>query len=215
MTLKFQNKYRIPSARASWWDYGANGYYFVTICTAGHECCFGNVVAGEMCLSEIGKLAQQYWLDIPKHFPFIQLHSFVVMPNHVHGIIVIDKQNDDRINERTVETPYMGVSIKQIINQETSNHIVSLNNKPIQNTETPKLGVSTVNASMKWDPGILGVIINQYKRICTIHARKTYPYFAWQTRFHDHIIKTDEAYQLIARYIENNPMNWAADKFFI
>jgi len=198
MTLKFQNKYRIPSARASWWDYGANGYYFVTICTAGHECCFGNVVAGEMCLSEIGELAQQYWLDIPNHFPFVQLHSFVVMPNHIHGIVVIDKQNDDRINERTVETPNLGVSIK-----------------PIQNQETPKLGVSTVNASNKWNPGILGVIINQYKRICTINARKIYPHFAWQTRFHDHIIKTDEAYQLIAQYIKNNPIQWEADKFFI
>jgi hypothetical protein len=94
---KFQNKYRIPSARAQWWDYGQNGAYFVTICTAHRECFFGNVVNGEMQLSEIGKIANNHWLEIPTHFPIVFLDAFVVMPNHVHGIIIINKQEDTNI----------------------------------------------------------------------------------------------------------------------
>ena len=85
---KFQNKYRIPSARAKWWNYSNNGLYFITICTAGHEHFFGEIV-NDMELSAIGKIALQCWLDIPNHFPFVKLDAFVVMPNHVHGILEI------------------------------------------------------------------------------------------------------------------------------
>jgi putative transposase len=60
----------------------------------------------------------------------------------------------------------------------------------------------------------LGVIINQYKRICTIHARKIDANFDWQSRFHDHIIRSDDAYQRISVYIQNNPKNWPDDKFY-
>ncbi len=98
MSGKFQNKYRIPSARASWWDYGSNAAYFVTICTRNREHFFGEIVETmpsptvfEMQLTPIGQSAYDCWNEIPKHFPFVVLDEFVVMPNHVHGIIVIDK----------------------------------------------------------------------------------------------------------------------------
>jgi hypothetical protein len=90
-TDKFQNKYRIPSARAQWWDYSANAAYFVTICTANKEHFFGEIANGEMQLSETGKMAHDFWSEIPNHFPFVILGEFVVMPNHVHGIVIIDK----------------------------------------------------------------------------------------------------------------------------
>lgn len=92
MTEKFNNKYRISTARLNNWDYGWNASYFVTICTHNRECYFGNSLNGKMELSEIGKLAEKYWLEIPQHFPFVKLGAFVVMPNHVHGIIIIDRQ---------------------------------------------------------------------------------------------------------------------------
>ena len=68
-------------------------------------------------------------------------------------------------------------------------------------------------ASEKWNPGTLGVIINQYKRAVTIHARKIHADFAWQSRFHDHIIRDDESFQRISKYIINNPLNWSKDQF--
>ena len=93
MADRYKNKYRIPSARWSEWDYGSNAAYFVTICTAHRERFFGEIVQGEMQLSEIGLIAQEYWLRIPSHFPFVVLDAFVIMPNHVHGIIVINKHD--------------------------------------------------------------------------------------------------------------------------
>ena len=70
-------------------------------------------------------------------------------------------------------------------------------------------------ASQKWYSGTLGVIINQYKRACTINARKIHSDFTWQSRFHDHIIRNDDSFQRISNYILNNPLNWAEDQFFI
>lgn len=94
---KFQNKYRIPSTRAQWWDYGNNAAYFVTVCTQNRIHYFGEIVVVEtqnfasLRATEIGKFAETCWYDIPNHFPFVQLGAFVVMPNHIHGIIIIDK----------------------------------------------------------------------------------------------------------------------------
>ena len=97
MPKKFQNKYRIPSTRLKNWDYGKNGAYFITICTGNREHFFGEIVTvdnvNEMHLNEIGKLADKFWSEIPKHFPFVELGNYTVMPNHVHGILIIDKTN--------------------------------------------------------------------------------------------------------------------------
>ena len=105
---KYHNKYRIKSTRLQNWDYGWNGAYFITICTHNREHYFGEIVDGKMKPTDIGELAEKYWHEIPKHFQFVKLHEFVVMPNHIHGIIVIDKCN----NNVVVETPKLGVSTK-------------------------------------------------------------------------------------------------------
>ncbi|RXQ88490.1 transposase [Ancylomarina salipaludis] len=188
MTEKYQNKYRIASARLPGWDYGWNAAYFVTICTHGRKHYFGDIVNEEMQLSDIGHLAHKYWSEIPNHFPFVELDVFVVMPNHVHGIVIINKPNDECHDERYVETSNLGVST---------------------------LGVSATRmASNAWQPGSLGVIINQYKRICTINARKIHADFAWQSRYYDHIIRNDESLCRIRNYIKNNPLKWMKDKFY-
>jgi len=85
----FQNKYKTQSARHKDWDYSSDGFYFVTICTKNMREFFGEIVNGEMKLSEVGKIADEYWQEIPKHFPFVKLDEFIVMPNHLHGIIEI------------------------------------------------------------------------------------------------------------------------------
>jgi putative transposase len=96
---KFEGKYRIPSARWAAWDYGANAAYFVTICTAERTHDFGTITNGKMDLSLLGQSAWDCWREIPIHFPCVELDEFVVMPNHVHGIVVINKPN-------SVETQY-------------------------------------------------------------------------------------------------------------
>ncbi len=92
----FKNKYRIPTFRLQKWDYSRNGYYFVTICVKNLDSVFGRFEHGKMILSDIGKIAEQCWREIPVHFPFVILDEFIIMPNHVHGIILID--NDDYID---------------------------------------------------------------------------------------------------------------------
>jgi putative transposase len=101
MVDRYKGKYRIPSARLINWDYGSNAPYFVTICTNNKICYFGNVKEGKMHLSDLGQLANKYWLEIENKFPFAVLGHFVVMPNHVHGVINIDKplfEDKDAIN---------------------------------------------------------------------------------------------------------------------
>src|SRR5690554_2640806 len=98
MSERFNNKYRIESARLKNWDYGSNASYFVTICTKNRINFFGEVVGDALVLNAIEKIAMDCWIQIPKHFPFVKLGEYVVMPNHVHGIVVIDKQDNGRNN---------------------------------------------------------------------------------------------------------------------
>ncbi len=77
------------SIRLKDFDYGQEGLYFITICCQNREHLFGEIVEGEMQLNDIGRVAEQCWNTIPKHFENVSLHSFVIMPNHVHGIIEI------------------------------------------------------------------------------------------------------------------------------
>jgi len=89
MPDKYQNKYRIPSARLQTGDYGSNAAYFITICTVKREHYFGQITNGKMNLSQQRKIANQFWLEIPNHFSFVLLDEFIIMPNHVHGIMVL------------------------------------------------------------------------------------------------------------------------------
>jgi REP element-mobilizing transposase RayT len=93
MKKKYQNKYRVDSSRLQKWDYASNAAYFITICTQNREHFFGNVVDGNMQLSEIGKIAENEWHKTLELRPDmnLQLDAFVVMPNHVHGIVIIGK----------------------------------------------------------------------------------------------------------------------------
>lgn len=77
------------SIRLRNYDYAANGAYFVTICTHNRECSLGEIVNGEMVVNELGRLVSTTWMDLPNHNDNIQLDEFVIMPNHIHGIIII------------------------------------------------------------------------------------------------------------------------------
>ena len=182
---KYKNEYRIPSARAAFWDYSQNGAYFITICTKNRVHYFGEIEQGKISLSAIGTYAKSCWYEIPQHFPFVELGAFVVMPNHIHGIVIIKKT--------------IVASIATIV--ETQN-IASLQRKNQPNPN--KFGPQSQN---------LASIIRGYKIGVTKNARQIHADFEWQPRFHDHIIRNDDEYQRINNYIESNPKNWESDKF--
>jgi REP element-mobilizing transposase RayT len=91
MNLLFNNKYRIPSARLQSWNYANAGMYFVTICTKDRVCHFGNIIESDLMPTEIGKIAWSEWFKTVELRPDmnIELGEFVVMPNHIHGIVMI------------------------------------------------------------------------------------------------------------------------------
>lgn len=82
------------SIRAKWWDYGWNGAYFITICTKDKQHFFGKIENKKMTLSSVGVITDVLWHQIPKYYPFVELAEFVVMPNHIHGILILDKPNE-------------------------------------------------------------------------------------------------------------------------
>ena len=183
---KFRNKCRIESTRNPNWDYGLNGAYYITICTKNRKLYFGYIENGEMNLSEIGKIAHQYFSEIPDHFPFVKLGAFVIMPNHVHGIIIIDKKPVETQNFGSLHVP-LNIPIHQP--PKTKN----------------KFGPQSQN---------LGSIVRGFKtgvkKFATMHKIN----FTWQPKFHDHIIRNKPEYNRIKKYILNNPANWDDDKFY-
>lgn len=102
--ILFNNKYRVESARLKHWNYANTGMYFVTICTDDKIRHFGEIIDGNVRLNKLGQFAVQCWEDIPKHFPFVKLDEFIIMPNHVHGIIEIDNPNNVETLHDNVET---------------------------------------------------------------------------------------------------------------
>ncbi len=88
---KFLGQYRNGTTRLRWWDYGSNAHYFITICVKDKEQSFGKIDASGLQPTQIGRIAMQYWIDIPRHMPFIQLDEFILMPDHLHGILTIAK----------------------------------------------------------------------------------------------------------------------------
>jgi len=181
---KFHNKYRIPSARVSWWDYGWSALYFVTICTKDKEYFFGDIINEKMQLSEIGEIVKAEWLKTFELRPDMNLtmYEYIIMPNHFHAIIGIGK---NQYNTPIVETQC----------------IASLQSEQSKNRFAPQ----SKN---------LASIIRGFKIGVTKSARLVNPCFAWQTRFHDHIIRNHKSYINIANYIITNPQKWENDTFY-
>lgn len=186
---KFKNKYRIPSARAPFWNYSWEGLYFVTICTHNQEHFFGEITVGMMKLSEIGNIVNKEWLKTFVLRPDMNLWmgEYVIMPNHFHAIVGIgkNKYNDQCIRDaRHCVSTGTGISPNQTLNQFAP-----------QSKNLPS-------------------IVRGFKIGVTKNARLINPEFTWQTRYHDNIIRNDKSYQTIADYIINNPMDWKNDKFY-
>src|SRR5690606_17468160 len=187
----YKNKYRIASARAPWWDYGWAAPYFITICTQDRENYFGEVINGSMRLSQAGLLADVLWYQIPHHAQSVELGAFVVMPNHIHGILIVTGGGGDRRDKACL------VSTGVTGDPAVPDPPLSPSQKRFRNP-----GKNTVSS-----------IIGGYKSAVTNHANRLGIPVAWQSRFHDHIIRDDAEYQRINDYIESNPKNWCRDKF--
>jgi putative transposase len=183
MSGLYKNKYRISSARLDGWDYRNSAGYFITICTKNKELYFGNVLGGEMVLNDFGKIVQRHWMNIPLHNSMITLGEFVTMPNHIHGILILHKDNAEA-PERSLKN-----------DDGTFKHEFMTQIAP--------------------QAGSVSTIIRSYKSSVTKWANENNLPFAWQARFHDHIIRDDEEFNVISNYITLNPKSWQKDRFYI
>ena len=205
-TEKFRGRYRVSSTRWVAWDYSSDAPYFVTICVANRAHDFGKIVNGEMQLTPLGQAAQDCWDEIPAHFPFVELGGFVVMPNHVHGVVIINKRAVETQNIASPQNIAPGVQTQNIASPphdippdvQTQN-IASLPNHP-QN----KFGPQSQN---------LASIIRGYKIGVTKFARQNNIPFEWQECYHDHVIRNEQEHERIHQYILTNPQRWQDDKF--
>ncbi len=204
MCALYKSRYRIESSRLKGYDYSSNAFYFITICTKGFFPYFGEINSDKiLILKEPGEIARKFWLEIPNHFPFVKLDEFIIMPNHMHGIINI--RNPKNKSAWPVETPESGVStnhntgVVPVVETPDSGVSTNHNTGVVPVVETPDSGVSTT----------LGTIINQYKRICTINIWKTDPGFQWQSRFYDRIVRSDAELSRIKKYIIDNPIKYS------
>lgn len=182
---KFQNKYRIPTARAQWHRYDG-GIYFVTICTAGRLHFFGEIKDSQMRLSNIGRIAYDNFANVTIHYPYAEIPLFTVMPNHIHAIVIINGNGGN--------------------GRDAINRVSATSTKP----STP----TTISRNPMISQS-LGTVIRGVKARISRAAHQNCIPFAWQSRFHDRIIRNQEELNRIAEYIETNVAKWNKDKINI
>lgn len=192
---RWQNKYRIESARAEWHDYDG-GIYFITICTKHREHFFGEIDDGNMELSDIGNYTAEQFQNVSAHYPYAEIPLFTIMPNHVHAIVVISACRDVACN-------VLSMPMETIAREDVARYV-----------STDLTDKNEYMAERSPKHGSLAAVIRGLKSAVTKYANEYEILFAWQPRFHDHIIRDNSELNRVATYIENNVANWKDDELY-
>ena len=199
---KFKNKYRIESNRMPKWDYSGNGYYFITMIVQNRECIFGKIENDEMILSDFGKIAEQEWYKSFEIRKELILDEFQMMPNHLHAIVII-KKNQHKHNTHDTHV-------------ETHGRASLQSGQPIQPNQ-PQFYRKPKSLS-SFVAGYKSAITTKIDDFIDLHNLPIEKYNRnnrlWQANYNDHIIRNDDEYWRIKKYIINNPKNWKDDDFY-
>lgn len=184
------------SIRLQGYDYTQRGAYFVTICTWKLVARFGEVVDGVMHMNDGGKIAHRLWNTLPRRFPGVELDAFVVMPNHIHGILV-----------RTHNEPIV-----------PSNDTASMDRpKDTSLSFQTKMDTMSILDVYRKDPlrrQHLSEMIRTFKAVTSYTVRRNgFPDFAWKQNYYERIIRNEQELEFIRLYIDHNPAKWQDDKF--
>ena len=185
--MKNEGQHRRRSIRIPAYDYAGPGAYFVTIVTQDRECRFGYIENGALNMSPQGRIADGFWRAIPEHFPQVELGAYIVMPNHIHGIIILD-------GRAATSSPTVGAQ-----------HAAPLP----QSMPHPQSAHRGPNVM----PGSLGAIVRSYKSAVTKAVVQQFGGVSrvWQRNYFEHVIRDDDDWQRIHAYVESNIVNWAKD----
>ena len=205
------HKHSRKSIRMRGYDYAGEGAYFITIVCKDRVHWFGEVRDGVMQLSDAGRIAQEEWLRTAELREQVSLDAFVIMPNHMHGILLIGDPMP------TLAGIGMYAHTGLPCTKPDHGHDASQNGDPdrrgvLRNALTTDAPTSPTITGPR--PDTLGTIIRMYKQACTIRIRAEHPEFMWLRGYHDHIIRNQESYDRIRQYIINNSKNWKDDGFF-
>lgn len=181
------------SIRLPEYDYTSPGVYFATICVRERLCLLGDVIEGVMRLSAWGEIVHACWCAIPDHFPHVSLDAFVIMPNHVHGILVFHAE--------------------AIVQQAgTRTDVGAQHAAPLPPHARDSTGRRPGVAA-----GSLGAVVRSFKAAA---ARQVYaapdppdkPF--WQRNYYEHIVRDEPDLDRIRTYIDANPARWANDSLY-
>lgn len=176
------------SIRLPDYDYSTHGYYFVTICTQDRQEMFGEINDGKMVLNDMGKMIEDWWKKIPGRFDSIALDQHQIMPNHMHGIVIIDDS-----------VTYASVGVDPRVDP-------SMEMNPIGRTHR---SAPTLGNTIQW---FKTMSTNEYIRNVKTHGWQSFNKRLWQRNYYEHVIRNDQSLQEIREYIINNPANWEKDK---
>ena len=190
------------SIRLKGYDYSQAGLYFITICTQNRNCLFGEIINHKMILNQAGQMIETEWLKLPKRFTNIQLHEYVVMPNHFHAILEIVDQNN--VVDQNKINQYNMITQHATVNQNASDE---------RNEKGQTQGFDPTNKTV-------GDMVGAYESITTVEyirgvKNNNWQPFnkkLWQRNYWEHIIRDEKSYKTISDYIINNPLKWDNDK---
>ncbi|HBM16139.1 MAG TPA: hypothetical protein DD381_07360 [Lentisphaeria bacterium] len=191
MNCDSENHHR-RSIRLKGYDYSQDGAYFVTICTCDRACLFGKISNEKMTLNECGEVVDRYWNEIPQHFLEADLDEYIIMPNHIHGIITIKQ--------------FVGA---KDFSPDTNHSAQSIY---FPDTKGAK-DFSPLHATAHGTSKTIGSIIRGFKIGVTKWVRNAMDIRdAWQRNYYEHVIRDDDDLTRVREYIIENPANWAIDK---
>ncbi len=195
------------SIRLKGYDYSQAGAYFITICTHDRECIFGEIRDGQMHLNEIGKIVEAEWLKTAEIRDNVEMDAFVVMPNHVHGIIIITEnaRTDDavRVNGSKNFVDVTGGANRHPPDDGIRSHVGAHGGAPLQRVPRQR------------KPQSIGSIVAGFKSTVTKQIniiRNTPGVPVWQHNYYEHIIRNEDAFIRIQRYIIENSAQWQYDQ---
>ena len=207
------------SIRLRGYDYANEGAYYLTICTHERSPLFGRINDGVMHASPLGDIVQRCWDAIPEHMPHADVGEFVVMPNHVHGIVIIRERALDAGSSGAVgvggvgarhdapDTMTDGYDDPVPLADARGPHTRARHDAPVRDPRKPP-GIPN---------GALGQIVASYKSAVTRMAYRDgllpHGTSLWQRNYWDRVIRDDGEYERIAKYIRDNPTNWGKDRF--
>jgi putative transposase len=197
------------SIRLRGYDYSRPGAYFVTLCVRGRECLFGKIENGDIVLNDAGEFAKMCWVAIPEHFPHVKLDEFVIMPDHVHGILIFRDFPAVIAGATESVAPEHGIlhypNWTTNFTNWTTESVAPTGDDGKNELRKRPHGPAT---------GSLGAIIGQYKSVVTKRINALYQTpgkIRWQRDFYDHIGRDAKELFRIRKYIRENPVKWFDD----